>query len=114
FTELAMRRGEDACRLAAESHSAAITRIESIVRDLHLWCDFQRVDGYLFNPPEQTWDNLDAELVAAKRAGLPVERVARAPIESYYTGPCLRFPNQAQFHPLKYLNGLATAIQKRG
>jgi glycine/D-amino acid oxidase-like deaminating enzyme/nitrite reductase/ring-hydroxylating ferredoxin subunit len=114
FAELAMRRGEDACRLAAESHSAAITRIESIVRDLHLWCDFQRVDGYLFNPPEQTWDNLDAELVAAKRAGLPVERVARAPIESYYTGPCLRFPNQAQFHPLKYLNGLATAIQKRG
>lgn len=114
FAGLVMRRGEDACRLAAESHSAAITRIESITRDLKLSCDFQRVNGYLFNPPEQSWDNLDAELVAAKRAGVPVERVNRAPIESYHTGPCLRFPNQAQFHPLKYLNGLATGIQKRG
>jgi type IV secretory pathway TrbL component len=26
------------------------------------------------------------------------------------TGPCLRFPDQGRFHPLKYLNGLAAAI----
>src|SRR5262249_6296058 len=30
------------------------------------------------------------------------------------TGPCLRFPRQAQFHPLKYLAGLAGAIQRDG
>jgi len=114
YSELAMRRGEEACRLAAESHSAAIARIEANVRELELWCNFQRVDGYLFNPPDLSWDNLDAELVAARQAGLVVERVPRAPIESFFTGPCLKFQNQAQFHPLKYLNGLATAIQKRG
>jgi glycine/D-amino acid oxidase-like deaminating enzyme/nitrite reductase/ring-hydroxylating ferredoxin subunit len=95
FSNLAMRRGEDACRLAAESHTAAIACIERIVSQLDLWCDFQRVDGYLFNPPDKSWENLDEELVAAKQAGLEVERVAQAP-------------------PLKYLNGLATAIQKRG
>lgn len=114
FSTLAQRRGEEACRLAAESHSAAITRIERIVRDLDLWCEFQRVDGYLFNPPDKSWDNLDEELVAARKAGLAAERVSRAPLESFDTGPCIRFPDQAQFHPLKYLNGLATAIQKRG
>ena len=30
------------------------------------------------------------------------------------TGPCLRFPNQGQFHPLKYLAGLAKAIERDG
>ena len=52
---------------------------------------------------------------AAHRAGLTqVSRVARAPIASFKTGPCLRFPQQAQFHPLKYLYGLAKAIEGRG
>ncbi|QDU30486.1 Gamma-glutamylputrescine oxidoreductase [Anatilimnocola aggregata] len=114
FTELAMRRGEEACRLAAESHTAAISRIESIVRERSIWCDFSRVDGYLFNPPDKSWDNLDAELVAARKAGVEVERVPKAPFPAFDTGPCLRFTRQAQFQPLKYLNALATAIQKSG
>ena len=30
------------------------------------------------------------------------------------TGRCLRFPRQARFHPLKYLDGLARAMERRG
>ena len=60
-------------------------------------------------------DVLDKELEAAHRIGLTdVERVSRAPLERFDTGPCLRFPRQAQFHPLKYLNALAQAIEKKG
>lgn len=56
-------------------------------------------------------DLLDRELAAAHHAGLSdVERVDRAPIEGFDTGRCLRFPRQGQFHPLKYLAGLASAI----
>jgi glycine/D-amino acid oxidase-like deaminating enzyme/nitrite reductase/ring-hydroxylating ferredoxin subunit len=43
-----------------------------------------------------------------------IEIVARAPIESYDTDTALRFPRQAQFHPLKYLAGLAHAIKRDG
>jgi glycine/D-amino acid oxidase-like deaminating enzyme len=54
-------------------------------------------------------------LEAAHRAGLTdIEIVARAPIESYDTDTALRFPRQAQFHPLKYLAGLAHAIKRDG
>ena len=38
----------------------------------------------------------------------------RAPYTSFDTGPCLRFPNVAQFHPLKYLAHLADAIHHEG
>jgi Rieske Fe-S protein len=34
-------------------------------------------------------------------------------LRTFDTGPCLRFPRQGQFHPLRYLAGLAAAIEAR-
>lgn len=110
FFDLERLHGERGARLAAESHTAAIDRIESIVAREKIACDFTRLDGYLFAAPEHDEAYLDRELAAVHRAGLHgVTKVARAPL-AWDTGPCLRFPNQAQFHPLKYLAGLAQAI----
>ncbi len=109
--------GEKGAQLAAESHAAAIDEIERIVRTENIDCDFERVDGYLFNPPEQSKpdDELERELAAARRAGLSeVEIVPRVPLGSFDTGHALRFPRQAQFHPLKYLTALAQAIIRDG
>jgi glycine/D-amino acid oxidase-like deaminating enzyme/nitrite reductase/ring-hydroxylating ferredoxin subunit len=115
YFEIEGLHGEKGARLAAESHSAAIDRIESIVVDENIDCEFERLDGYLFVPPGESTEVLDKELEATHRAGLTeVERVARAPLVDFDTGSCLRFPRQAQFHPLKYLNGLAAAIEKNG
>ncbi|HUQ87068.1 MAG TPA: FAD-dependent oxidoreductase [Vicinamibacterales bacterium] len=114
FFELERLHGERGARLAAESHSAAIDRIESIVARERIACDFIRLDGYLFCAPEHDEAYLDRELEAIHRAGLHnVAKTGRAPL-SFDTGPCLRFPNQAQFHPLKYLAGLAQAIERAG
>src|SRR5262249_26477823 len=58
---------------------------------------------------------LEKELAAARRAGLgDVEIVDHAPLKSLTMRPCLRFPQQAQFHPLKYLAGLADCVIRRG
>ena len=115
YRSLAWLHGEEGACIAAESHTRAIDRIEDNVRDEGIACDFERVDGYLFLPRGKAQRELDQELESASRAGLTgIERVERAPFESYDTGPCLRFPRQAQFHPLLYLDGLATAILSRG
>ena len=107
--------GQEGARRAAASHAAAIDRIESIVGAEKIDCDFLRLDGYLFVPPGESVDILDAEFEAARRAGLrDVRMVPRAPATSFDSGPCLLFPRQAQFHPLAYLNALAGAIQRRG
>src|SRR5476651_1682618 len=113
YFELEQLHGEDGAKLVAESHAAAIDTIERIVIEERIACDFERVDGYLFNAPdqEQPADLLDRELLAARRAGLvDVEIVARAPLVSFDTGRALRFRRQAQFHPLKYLAALAQAV----
>jgi len=107
--------GVDGARLAAESHSAAIDAIERIVHEEKIDCDFARLDGYLFNSPGEPADVLHRELAAAHRAGLEhVELVDRAPLVSFATGPALLFPNQAQFHPVRYLGALANAVTGLG
>ena len=114
YFELERLHGEKGARLAAESHTAAIDRVEAIVKKEWIDCEFERLDGYLFVPPGDAMKILDDELEAALRAGLKLEKVERAPIDSYDTGAALRFPRQAQFHPLKYLAGLAQAIKQSG
>jgi glycine/D-amino acid oxidase-like deaminating enzyme len=115
YFELERLRGREAARLAAESHAAAIERIAAIVAGERIDCDFSRVDGYLFLAPGDVPETLDRELEAAHRAGLRrVSGRERAPFGSFDTGPCLRFPDQAQFDPLKYLAGLARCIGADG
>lgn len=115
FFELERLHGVEGARLAAESHTAAINAIEAIVAQESIKCEFERLDGYLFVPPRDSRKILDDELAAVHRAGLTdIEKVDRVPWASYDTGPALRFPRQAQFHPLKYLAGLAKAIKEKG
>ncbi|HEX8747693.1 MAG TPA: FAD-dependent oxidoreductase [Pyrinomonadaceae bacterium] len=115
YFEIERLHGERGARIAAESHSAAIDTIERIVQEEGIDCDFERLDGYLFAPPRKSRKVLEDELKAAHRAGLErVERVKRAPIESFDTGSALRFPSQGQFHPMKYLNSLAELVRRDG
>ncbi len=107
--------GEGGSRIAAESHLAAINRAEEITRLENIDCDFMRVDGYLFLAEDHPDKVLEDELEATHRAGISdTELVERAPMPFFDTDMCLRFPRQAQFHPLKYLAGLARAIEKAG
>lgn len=115
YYEIESMLGEEEARLSAESHTAAIDQIERIVRDEQIDCNFERIDGYLFLPPGGSVTNLEKELDAIRRAGLGgVERVETIPYIQHANGPALRFPQQAQFHPLKYLNALAEIVTKRG
>ncbi|MGI4736296.1 MAG: FAD-dependent oxidoreductase [Janthinobacterium lividum] len=111
YSTLEQLFGEEGARLAAESHGAAIDQIEQIAKDEQIACDFLRLDGYLFLPKNGTHHELQEELAAAHRAGLTgVEWLPDSGTQGFATGECLRFPNQGQFHILKYLNGLAKAI----
>jgi glycine/D-amino acid oxidase-like deaminating enzyme/nitrite reductase/ring-hydroxylating ferredoxin subunit len=115
YFELERLHGEKGARLAAESHTSAVYRIEQIVNDEKIECDFERLEGFLFQPPGDDPEILDRELEAVRRAGIQhVTFVERAPVTGLDTGRCLHFPDQAQFHPLKYLTGLAKSIERHG
>lgn len=106
--------GQEGARLAAQSHTVAIRTIADIVKEEKIDCEFKWVNGYLFLSPGDPKHLLDHEFEAARRAGLDVQKVERAPISSFNSGPALCFPKQAQYHPLKYLFQLAQACTKKG
>lgn len=106
--------GEEKTRLAVESHGAAIDEIERIVAAENIDCDFLRVNGYLFEAADGE-DDLEKELEAAQRAGLSdVSMIESLAVKGFSAGRALKFPRQGQFHVLKYLAGLARAIEKNG
>lgn len=115
YYELERVHGADVSQLAADSHSAAIDRIEMIVKQEAIDCDFERLPGYLFPTPDEDLSSFDKEFEAAHRAGLTsVTKVDRAPLADFNTGPALLFPRQGQLHAGKYLLGLARACSRYG
>jgi glycine/D-amino acid oxidase-like deaminating enzyme/nitrite reductase/ring-hydroxylating ferredoxin subunit len=102
-------------KLAAQSHSSAIEWIANTVQQNNIDCNFQRVNGYLFTHPSDTTENLQEEYKATQRAGLTTEMLNSIPsIATDQVKWCIKFPNQAQFHIMKYLRGLSDAIIQSG
>lgn len=105
--------GQDGARLAAESHMSAINRIEAIVKQERIDCDFERLDGYLVALDHDQRKDFDKEHPAAKRAGFADMDVhTEVPVEGIkISAPTMRFPQQATFHITQYMLGLAAAFQ---
>lgn len=115
YYNIAKLHGDEGARLAAESHMSAIHRIETIASMEDIDCDFQRIEGFLFLGGNDQRKELERELEATHRAGInDTQLVDRIPFDFWDSGPALRFPRQATFHPLKYLKGLARAILRDG
>ena len=107
YFRLEQLHGEDGARLARESHAAAIDRIERVSREEGIDCDFERVDGYLFDAPG---DDATAASAASStpRAG-PASRWRRSRARpSPASTPAARCASPARPSSIrtKYLPGL--------
>lgn len=114
FAHLEHLYGVDGARLVADSFAKCIDQVEAIIHAENIDCDFHRVDGYLYSAEETGDDALSQESDAAERAGVPVFWAGDIEGLAFDVGACLRFPEQAQLHPLQYLAGLAAAVKRRG
>ncbi len=102
-------------KLAAESHMAAIEWIANTVKQNNIDCHFKRVDGYLFSHHSDSAETLQDEFKATQRAGIRTEMLSNIPaITTEKFKGCIKFPNQAQFHILLYMEGLADAFLQLG
>lgn len=104
--------GRAGARLAAESSRAAIELIAELQSRFSIPCGFERVPGYFFTARDEGVEDVQQELESAGRAGL---LVAAAPCPlPILVKAAIRFEDQAQFHPLAYVDTLAGQIAGDG
>lgn len=118
FSNLERMHGQGGARMAAESHAAAVDYVESLVNELGVDCGWTRLDGYLVVSEQHAAKReelLQEEMDAVGRAGLKVDRVPALPLPwPLWMGPALRFPRQAQAHPLRLLRAVAARLIDSG
>lgn len=109
YTDLSWRFGEDTARLYGEANEAALQLIRDLVASRGVDCDFETLPCYSYTESRAKVPLLRKEAEVAARLGLPASFVEEAPAPMPIVG-AVKFENQAQFHPLKYLSSLLADI----
>jgi glycine/D-amino acid oxidase-like deaminating enzyme/nitrite reductase/ring-hydroxylating ferredoxin subunit len=113
YDRLLSKFGRRKAKQYAESNQAAIEKIASIVDSRNVACDFVRKPAYVYASSEESAGKILSEVEAAKNLGLPASFREDLPLP-FKTYGSVRFDNQAQFHPRKYLCALAREIEGDG
>jgi glycine/D-amino acid oxidase-like deaminating enzyme/nitrite reductase/ring-hydroxylating ferredoxin subunit len=114
ISELANHFGKESARLVWEGGAAALETIDSIADAEEIDCEFRRVPGFLHTPldhPGSERETLEDDYELARELGFAAHWLEQVPVVG---GQGIRFANQAQFHPEKYLAGLAKALTAGG
>jgi glycine/D-amino acid oxidase-like deaminating enzyme/nitrite reductase/ring-hydroxylating ferredoxin subunit len=113
YTDLLRIYGEEVARLYADSNRAAIDRIEQIVEEVGIQCDLERADNYVYTESSDRVAAVEEEREAARRAGIDAQLTTETELP-FPVQAAVRIEGQAQFHPGKYLSGLAERIAGDG
>ena len=113
YKELLGKFGEEGARIYGESNQAALERIARFVEEDGIDCDFSRRSNYLYTEDESDLQTVEQEAAVAARLGLPATFVQDSPLPFPIRG-AVRFDNQIQLHPRKYLLAFVDAITRAG
>ncbi len=112
YHQMIKKVGHREARMYAIANERAIATYEKIIKDEKIACDFQRKPAYLYTLEEQGILPLQTEMRAAQSLGIDA---TWAGIEAFQDIPFavkggICFPNQAQFHPLKFIKHLSKEL----
>lgn len=113
YPEIDSDFGKEASKKLAAAAKKMIDTIKSNIDELGIDADFQYRDGYLFSQNDKETKQLKEILTSSQEAGVVVDESGEngLPIPFQHS---LRFKDQAQFHPLKYISGLSEGFQNIG
>ncbi|WP_225755719.1 FAD-dependent oxidoreductase [Actinotalea sp. Marseille-Q4924] len=105
--------GEQAARDYGRSQLDAVQHVWDVAAELGIDCELERVPAYTYLESADELEQLADEVEAARYAGLPASYVTTTDLP-YDVAGAVRVEDQAQFHPRKYLLGLAEDVVRRG
>lgn len=113
YDKIKSKISEEFARQYADANETAIRVIEDTVKSLNIDCDLSPQSAYMYTGQDDFVDKIQSEVMAAKSLGIKAEFLDKIPIDIKIKA-AVRFENQAQFHPLKYLLHLANEVTNLG
>jgi glycine/D-amino acid oxidase-like deaminating enzyme/nitrite reductase/ring-hydroxylating ferredoxin subunit len=113
YQVLERKFGEDRARLYAEAQEAGLARIRALAAEHRIGADIEEKPAYLYTRHPDHVAEIEKEAEAAKKFGLPAS-LTRDTGLPFDVLAALRFDRQAQFHPTRYVAGLARTIPGEG
>ncbi|MCI8336423.1 MAG: FAD-dependent oxidoreductase [Peptococcaceae bacterium] len=103
YDKLITQVGVEKAQQYATANREAINAYDQLIREKQIDCDWQRLPAYVYSLDNKV--RIEAEVKAAEKLGIPAEFTTETTLPFMVKG-AVRFPDQGQFHPLKFLRHL--------
>lgn len=113
YDKIRNQRGMETARQYAEANETAIREIKKLVDFWHIKCDYKTESAYVYTQQEKNIEKLENEIKTASELGIKATYVDKLPLPIPVKAG-MRFDDQAQFHPRKFLLPLADKISSDG
>ncbi len=107
YKKLLSYKGEEGAWEYAMANQEAIGQFEEIIHKLGISCDYEVMPSYIYSLNNEQL--IKDEVEAAKGLGLPATFTRDTTLPFQVKG-AVRFDNQAQFHPLKFMDALSKHV----
>lgn len=105
--------GADGARLYAEANETGVRTIRALAARHSIACNLETRPAFAYTRDEAEVERIETEVEAARRFGLPAS-LTRDTGLPFDVLAAMRWDDQAQFHPVRYVKGLAATIPGGG
>ncbi|MCO5388277.1 FAD-dependent oxidoreductase [Desulfosporosinus sp.] len=113
YDQIKRQMGPEKARQYAEANETAIKFVAHLIAEKKIECDFSWQSAYVYTQSDDYIQKLQDEQAVAAELGIKAFYQTELAIPIPIKG-ALRFDDQVQFHPRKYLLTLAKMIEEKG
>jgi len=108
YCDLIKNFGEEKAKEYVTYNQRAVEEYKKLVKELEIDCDFEELDSYVYSIKDTgaLHDEVEALQSLGVDASFTTETALPFPVEG-----AVKVPNQAQFHPIKFLKALADKLE---
>ena len=101
--------GKEFARKYYLANQKSIQEIEKIITQNQIECDFERQNSCVYTTNQSEIEKIEEELQALKELDIEASKTEKTPLPFEIVSG-IEFKNQAQFNPIKYIDGLVKQI----
>ena len=106
YDKLIRKFGVEKARQYLEANESALCKYRELCRDID--CDYEEKPSYVYSLDDRL--KIEKAILALEKLARHAEFTQRLPLPFSVAG-AVKYPNQAQFHPLKFISAISKGLR---